>query len=103
MELETFTRLHNSGVEEHGDDEGEEEDDGECLEVEDGRREEVAVLNNIHCEVPVDEGAAHVGVAQEGLHLVAEAPDHGVARLWSKRERDQFTTLSAIHMHVFTV
>ena len=84
-----FTTLHDSRVEEHGDDEGEEEDDGERLEVEDGRRQEAAVVaDDVLGQVSVDELAADVGVAQEGLHLVPEAPDHRVAGL-KRREENQ--------------
>ena len=54
MKLETLTVLHDSGIEEHWDDEGEEEDDGERLEVEHGRREEGAVLvDDVRGEVPL--------------------------------------------------
>ena len=49
----TLTSLHDSCVEEHGDDEGEEEDDGERLEVEHGRREEGAVVVDVRGEVPL--------------------------------------------------
>ena len=48
-----MTSLHDSGVEEHGDDEGEEEDDGERLEVEHGRRQEGAVVDDVRGEVPL--------------------------------------------------
>ena len=48
-----MTCLHDSCVEEHGDDEGEEEDDGERLEVEHGRREEGVAVDDVRCEVPL--------------------------------------------------
>ena len=73
--------LHDARVEEHRDHEREEEDDGEGLEVEHGCREELALDDYVHGQITVDKLAAHVGVPEKGLDLVAEACDHRVTGL----------------------